>query len=178
MRALTITITLLALAVAGTALAQGTAVAPGDDIIVTTGVAFDYLTHQAASVSAVSVRMLRIGGLPTFSTTTFEMSLYKPGTAMPTSNALTVRSGITQVLLHRSYFDLWANTELGITKVDFATLGNFTGAVGISYDVGGAVTKGKYHVYFSPFLREVSITSLQVKPVYGIQIGTGFRKGE
>jgi len=31
-------------------------------------------------------------------------------------------------------------------------------------------------VYLSPVFREVSVASLQVKPVYALEFGTGFKK--
>lgn len=170
---------LLWIAGSGVVMAQGIVPTPlhsDPDIIVTTGGVFDYFNHQSASLSSVSFKATSIAGRPTYVTTTMEFTLAKQVSGGITANGFTTKSGFTQVVAHGGIVDLWLNSELGVTKFDFATLGTFDGAVGASIDLGAKLTKNKYHVYLMPFAQEVSIAGRQIKPVFGLQIGTGFTK--
>ena len=168
----------LILTFASLAFAQLPAETAGSDIIVSTGVNFDFIQHQASSLSSLAVKASSIGGLPTYSVSTFETTFAALKAGNLAGNALSVKTGIMQVVAHpKPNWYLWVMTQAGVVKFTLATLGNLEGAVGASYDVGARATAGKYHIYVTPYIREVSISSLQIKPVVGIQLGSGFSAG-
>lgn len=146
------------------------------DAVVTTGGVLDYFTHQAASFSSVSFKMGTVFDRPAFSTTTLMFTPQKQSDGSIKANGVTIKSGFTYLPFCKGIVCVVVNSEAGITKFDFATLGNFDGSLGISFDIGQYVTKGKAHIYLVPFFKEVNITSLQIKPTYGLQIGTGFSR--
>jgi hypothetical protein len=140
-------------------------------IVVSGGFAYDYIQHQASAITSVAVKVASIGGAPTYSVSSLETALTRnaDGTI---GNSQSLRSGILQVIWRHGNVSFWVLTDGGIVKLSASTLGNFSGAAGVSYDLGARVTKGKGHFYLSPMVRQVDVTSLQFKPVYGFQAGT------
>ncbi len=150
--------------------------APVTEGLVSVGASFDFLNREASANTGVGVRIASLGGLPTYSFSTFETALAKtPGQS---SQALTLKTGFLQILWKSStnHVGLFVFTQAGLLKTDIVTLGNFDGAVGAYFDIVGWATKDKFHAWLSPVVREVNITSLQLKPVYGFQLTTAFTK--
>lgn len=172
----TIAIVTLALLVA--LCAQGQTVKPGTDILLGTGVSYSSVLQQSSSLTSFSVRIASIAGRATYATTEFETS-WASIRSGNVSGSLSTKAGITQVLWAPSQnVYLWCNTVGGVTKFDLASLSSFSGAVGLAWDAGARFTKGKYHIYVVPLVREISIAGMQVKPAYGIQILSGFSRGQ
>ena len=147
----------------------------GTDVIVMSGATYNYLAKQAASLTSISLKIASIGGLPTYATSTYQTASINLNKGI--ANSLTATAGITQIIWQpMPTLAAWVETTAGITGISVANLGTIQGAVGIAWDAGSKFTGGKYHVYVCPLFREVDVASLQVKPVYAIQIGTGFKK--
>lgn len=154
---------------------------PGVDVIVSTGASVNFAGGSASSLSSASFRVASLAGLPTYATTTYEMTgaglrAVQAGTTT-LSNALTIKAGITQVVWRpKPSVSLFVLTQAGVASLSWAILGNFEGGAGLAWDLGGKLTAAKYHVYLMPVAREVAISGFQVKPVVGIEIATGFAK--
>jgi hypothetical protein len=155
----------------------------GDDILIGTGVSADYVARQTSSLSSLSIKVADLGGKPTYISTTYGLSFgsianaVKTGNLTAASSALVIKAGITQVFWHpKPHWYFYCESQLGIVKFDWSTLGNASGSVGLAIDLGGIATHDKYHIYLSPLATEVSIASLQVKPSFGVQVLTGFKK--
>lgn len=161
---------------------QTLTIQPGDDVIVGVGASVDLVAHQPASSNSLSFKVGSIAGQPTYLTTVYEMTFANIQQvlrgSMPAGGAFIPKVGITQVIKVAPHLGLFVHTVGGVAKFDWATLSTFDGGVGLAWDVGGQFTKDKVHIYLAPFAKEVSISSLQVKPVYGVQVLTGFRKGQ
>jgi hypothetical protein len=164
---------LLALTVvAVAAFAQDTS--PGD-FLIHAGVCTDFVSHQPSAITGFSFKAATIGGVPTYSSTTFESSLIKtPGT----SSSITITTGFLQIPYHQNHWGIYYFSNVGVTKFDVATLGNIQGGGGAYLDVGGMATKDKYHVWLSGGPRQISITSLQNKVTWMISLTTVLKKGQ
>lgn len=172
------TVTLLMLtALCFTASAQTSTPAPVQDAmpqyVLSSGISF---ADSISSVTTLAIKVAEPFGLPTYQATTLETALVKDASGRyALSSAGTLRAGVCQTAYHKGNVNLGGCTDIGVTKVgDSATLGTITGSPYLSWDVGAAVTKGKYHVYMIPSVRWIAINGAQVKPAYALRIGTGF----
>lgn len=141
----------------------------------TGGIGYNYLGNQASAMTSLAVKAMSIAGKPTYSITTAETALVR-STTEGANNTATIRTGILQVLYNNpsGHAQLFILGDAGVMNGGTVTLGNFTGATGIAIDLGGIVTKDKYHVFLIPTVRMVNITATQTKVCYGLQFGTGF----
>lgn len=147
--------------------------------VVNTGASVNFMDHQASSLSSVLAKVGDIGGRPTYFLGSAEFSLVKGPDGKIQSNTMALSPGICQVAYQRKYWGVMLCGNAGILHWDAATLGMFTGQVAVPFDLLGYLTRRSptpHHGYLTPIARQVDITSRQVKPVWGIQIGTAFGK--
>lgn len=165
--------TLALVAAAGDAFGQDTA---SPDFLVSSGISFDYATGQPSANVSVAPKVASLGGKPTYSYSTFETSNLKFLQTGLSSAQVSIRTGVLQVVVQRKHWGAFLLTDGGVLKFDAATLSNFTGGVGLYFDLVGYATKDKYHGWVSPLVREVAIAGMQIKPVYGVQVTTVFAR--
>ncbi len=143
--------------------------------VLATGISYDAVGNQASTVSTLGVKVAEIKGLPTYQLTTLETALVSG--ALAANTAATIRAGIWQTVYQTAskQVSLGVCTDVGVMKTgDEATVGTITGCGGLSWDVGARLTGGKVHVFLIPTVRIIAINGVQVKPSYGLRIGTGF----
>jgi hypothetical protein len=146
------------------------------DFLISSGVTLDYATGQPSANVSIAPKIATLAGKPTYSYSTFESSNLKFLQTGLTSAQVSIRTGFLQVVHQRKHWGVFVLTDGGVLKFDAATLSNFTGGVGLYFDLIGYVTKDKHHGWVSPIVREVAIAGMQVKPVYGVQVSTVFNR--
>ncbi len=164
-----IALALLLAAFALSAAAQTETEAP--KYVLSSGISYDAVGNQASTVSTLGIKVAEIKGLPLYQLTTLETALLFPNTAA------TMRAGIWQTVYQTpsKQVSLGVCTDVGVMKTgDESTVGTFTGCGGLTWDVGARLTKGKVHVFLIPTVRIIAINGVQVKPSWGLRIGTGF----
>lgn len=172
-----VSISLLTLALALGAVGQTT---DAPDFLISAGVSFDYATKQPSVLTGVAPKIGNIAGIPTYSYSTFEtanLKFLKTGIAA-SSQSVTAKTGILQIPFRGKHWGVFVLTDGGVVKFDLATLSTFTGGGGVYFDLIGIATKDKHHGWVAPMFREISITGMQIKPNYGVQVITTFGRKE
>jgi hypothetical protein len=129
-----------------------------------TGLSYDYYGQAMASTTGFGVR---IGQSNAFSVTDIDTPVAQPG-----SSYATLRTAIEYHVAASNLWEFIGLGSVGATTNGSTTVASFSGGVGVSFDIGKWLSKGKIGIPLMLEDRLNVITANQVKPTYQL----GFRK--
>ena len=130
------------------------------------GLSYDYFGRVPAETTGFG---LRIGDSNTFSVTNVDTTL---GKTAGSSTFATLRTGLEYHLAVSGNWEFLGLGAVGVMTDGGTTLATFAGGMGVSYDFGHLLSKGKVSVPVVFEYRITAIAATQVRPTYGVE----FRK--
>lgn len=129
-----------------------------------TGITYDYFAHTPASTTGFGVR---IGSSNVFSVTDVDTTVAVTG-GLPAQQYATLRTGLEYHVATSGGWEMIGFSAIGATNTSSGTQASFAGGVGLSYDIGGLLSRGKFKLPIAFEYRLNAITATEVTTNYTI----------